>query len=122
AFDEYFSGQTLALIVLLVTFLLTMLYLALVGGDVVAKEVEEGTLRMTLCRPISRVRLLLVKYSACVNYTYALILFLGASALLMGLAKEGTGGLFVVAPEQRIMAFFPEAEGYARYAAGLFFY
>src|SRR5215218_266157 len=54
AFDEYFSGQTLALIMLLATFTLTMLYLALVGGDVVAKEVEEGTMRMALCRPVSR--------------------------------------------------------------------
>ena len=121
AFDEYFSGQTLALIVLLVTFLLTMLYLALVGGDVVAKEVEDGTMRMTLCRPISRVRLLLVKYVACVIYTFALIYFVAGTALVMGYLKEGNGGLFVMAPEQQIFAMYPPGEGYIRYASSLSF-
>jgi ABC-2 type transport system permease protein len=116
-FEEYFSGQTLGLIVLMATFLLTMLYLALVGGDLVAKEVEDGTMRMTLCRPVSRVRLLLVKYAASIIYTFALIFFVGASALAMGYLKEGDGGLFVWAPDQEIMAMFPPGEGYARYFA-----
>jgi len=121
AFDEYFSGQTLALIMLLATFTLTMLYLALVGGDVVAKEVEEGTMRMALCRPVSRVRLLLVKYAACVIYTFALVYFVAVSALLMGFIKEGNGGLFVIAPEQQIVAMYPAGEGYLRYAGSLSF-
>ena len=121
-FDDYFSGLTLGLIMVMATFLLTMLYLALVGGDVVAKEVEEGTMRMTLCRPISRVRLLLVKYTACLVYTFTLIAFVGATALATGLIKEGFGGLFVWAPEQRIMALYPSGEGFYRYGVSLFFY
>src|SRR5438270_1260022 len=52
AFEQYFSGPTLGLQMLMwTTFLIGALYLALVAGDVMAKEVEDGTLRMMLCRP-----------------------------------------------------------------------
>jgi ABC-2 type transport system permease protein len=122
AFEYYFSGLTLALIILMATFLLTMLYLALVGGDVVAKEVEDGTMRMTLSRPIARVRLLLIKYLACVVYTFALIAFVAASALAAGLSLYGKGGLFVAAPEQQIFALYDWGEGIVRYAAATGFY
>ena len=121
-FEHYFSGTTLALVVLVATFLLTMLYLALVGGDVVAKDVEDGTMRMALCRPISRVRLLLLKYVACVIYTFALVTFVGASALLACTLREGTGGLLAWAPEQGILALYDTDEGLVRYAGALFFY
>ena len=121
-FETYFSGLTLALIVVMATFLLTMLFLALVGGDVVSKEVEDGTMRMTLCRPISRVRLLLIKYAACVIYTFALVLFVGGSALSAGLLRHGAGGLFVMAPEQRIFALYEWSDGLARFGGALFFY
>src|SRR3989338_2460376 len=58
-FEEYYAGLTLAMLMILGTIsLLGGLYLALVSGDMVAKEVEEGTLRMILSRPISRLRLL----------------------------------------------------------------
>src|SRR5215210_110946 len=77
-FEQYFSGLTLAQLVLMwTTLLLGALFLALVGGDVVAKEVEEGTLRMMLCRPVSRLRIGLLKYSASLIYTFALIGFIG---------------------------------------------
>src|SRR5580658_5329427 len=58
AFDFYYSGSTLALMVLHWTApILGSLYLALVAGDLVAKEIEEGTMRMVLCRPVSRLRI-----------------------------------------------------------------
>ncbi len=118
--DDYFSGLTLANQMLgLTIFFLGALYLALVAGDVVAKEVEEGTLRMMLCRPVSRLRLLLVKYAACVLYTFALIIFIGVTALLAGVAWRGTGGLFVFAPMDNLFAFYEWAPGLLRYAATL---
>ncbi len=121
-FEYYFSGLTLAFLILTATFLLTMLYLALVGGDIVSKEVEDGIMRMVLCRPVSRVRILLVKYCACVIYTFALIFFIGTSALLVGIIQRGTGGLFVLAPEEKIFALYGWGEGLLRFYAGLFFY
>lgn len=119
-FEEYFSGLTLALIILMSTiFLLGSLYLALVAGDVVSKEVEEGTMRMMLCRPVSRLRLLGVKYLACVIYTFALIFFIGLTALAVGVARQGYGGLFVFAPLENVFALHEKGPGLARYLAAL---
>jgi len=120
--EHYFSGLTMGMIIVMSTGLLTMLFLALVGGDVIAKEVEDGTLRMALCRPISRLRLLVIKYLACVIYTFLLVLFIGCSALAVGLMRHGTGGLFVYAPEQQVFALFEWHDGLIRYSGALLTY
>src|SRR4051794_18082804 len=63
--SEYMSALTICIQVLGPQVLLLMpLYTTLVGGDLVAKESEDGTLRMILSRPISRFRLLFVKWLA----------------------------------------------------------
>jgi len=119
-FQEYFSGITLAFVILISTvFLLGGLFLSLVAGDIVAKEVEDGTLRMTLCRPISRVRLLLIKYLACVLYTFALGFFIGLSALAVGTIREGFGGFFVFQPLEGLFALFEPGPGHLRYFGAL---
>ncbi|MEA3206947.1 MAG: type transport system permease protein [Chthoniobacter sp.] len=119
-FEEYFSGLTLAFLILTSTiFLLGALYLALVAGDVVSKEVEEGTMRMMLCRPVSRMRMLAIKYLACVIYTFALIFFIGLTALAAGIARQGYGGLFVFAPLEGIFALYERGPGLARYLGAL---
>lgn len=121
-FEEYFSGLTLAFEMLRWTILLLgALYLALVAGDVVSKEVEEGTMRMMLCRPASRIRVLLVKYASCVIYTFALIFFIGCTALAAATAWRGAGGLFVFAPVERIFALYEFWPGLARYGLALVF-
>jgi len=84
--SEYISTLTVAVIMLIPQVALLMpLYAALVGGDMVAKEVEEGTLRMILSRPISRFRLLFMKWLAGVLFATLLVLVLGGTAL--GLAR-----------------------------------
>ena len=119
-FEQYFSGLTLAMIMLPATVLLLgALFLCLVGGDIVAKEVEDGTLRMTLCRPISRLRVLAVKYCTCVIYTLVLVFFIGLSALGAAIMVRGTGGLFIAAPEENLLAFFDFHEGLRRYLMAL---
>ncbi len=103
-FNEFYGGLTLAMIIILFTFLLLgALYLALVAGDIVAKEVEEGTMRMVLSRPVSRLRIMLLKWCACSIYTFVLILFLGFSALVIAtIYKGGLGKLFIIIPERGI--------------------
>lgn len=119
-FGEYFSGLTLAFLILTSTiFLLGSLYLALVAGDVVSKEVEEGTMRMMLCRPIARLRMLGVKYLACIIYTFVLIAFIGGTALIAGVAKQGWGGLFVYAPLEGVFALYDAQPGFLRYLGAL---
>ncbi len=115
-FDDYYSGVTLAMFMLLwTTTLLGSLYLALVSGDLMAKEVEDGTMRMLLCRPISRFRITFLKYLAALIYTFVLIEFIGLSALLTGLAYRGFGGLFVMAPQEGVFALIPAARGLELY-------
>jgi ABC-2 type transport system permease protein len=122
-FDDYFRGLTMAFLIMAWTVvLLGSIFLALVGGDVVSKEVEDGTMRMTLCRPVSRLRVLLVKYLACVVYTMALVAFIGGTALLTGYAWRGLGGLFAFVPEEKLLILFPQSEGIARYCLALVFF
>ena len=119
-FERYFSGMTLALqVVLWTVFLLPGLFLALVAGDVVSKEVEEGTMRMMLCRPVSRWRLGGLKYIACVVYTFALVAFYGLSALLAGVLYQGMGGLFAFAPMEHLFALYEPGPGLWRYLGAL---
>jgi len=121
AFDEYYQGLTLAIVVIGFAFLLLgALYVALVGGDIVAKEVEDGTMRMILARPVGRLRLLLIKLAACFTYTVALVAFLGGTALLMGVIYKGRlGKLFIFVPDEELFAFFDTAEGLWRYAGSM---
>jgi ABC-2 type transport system permease protein len=93
---EYISALTVALVMLIPQVLLLMpLYAALVGGDLVAKEAEDGTLRMILSRPISRFRLLFVKWVAGLIFSAVLVLALGATALGFARLWFPWGGMFV---------------------------
>src|SRR6266849_2327123 len=77
--QDYVSALTVAVLMLFPQILFLMpLYAALVGGDLVAKEAEDGTLRMILSRPISRFQLLLVKWLAGVLFSVSLVIVLGA--------------------------------------------
>ncbi|MFZ4766129.1 MAG: ABC transporter permease, partial [Roseimicrobium sp.] len=68
SFDSYFSALTLGFIVLVLSLLLSMVFMTLIAGDVVAKESEDGNLRLVLTRPVSRLRLLLLKYLSCLVF------------------------------------------------------
>lgn len=120
AFEHYFSGITLGYIILrLSVFLLGGLYLTLVAGDIVAKEGEDGHLRLLLARPISRLRLLFIKYLTCTGYAVVLVLYIATTALLLGIALKGWGGgLFAMAPEIGVMGFYDWTDGLARYFLG----
>ena len=119
-FHEYFGGLTMAFTVLVATvFLLGSVFLALVGGDIVSKEVEDGTLRMSLCRPIGRLRLLAIKYLACWVYTLVLIIFIGLTALGTGVALRGLGNLFAFAPQHQLLVALPTSEALRCYFASL---
>ncbi len=119
-FEHYFSGLTLGLQMMMWTvFILGGLYLSLVAGDVVSKEVEEGTMRLMLCRPVARWRIVFQKFLATGVYTLSLALFISLSALLAGTLWRGLGGLFAFSPSPRIFALFETTPGLARYAGSV---
>jgi ABC-2 type transport system permease protein len=102
--------------------LLGAIYLALVAGDIVAKEGEDGHYRLLLVRPISRSRLLLIKYLTCMGYTFVLIQFITWSAFGLGLALKGWGGgFFVMAPEIGLLSFYDWDFGLQRFALASLF-
>lgn len=121
-FDEYFSALTLAfLIVAFTMMLLGVVFVALIAGDILAKETEDGNLRLILARPISRFRLLLVKFLSCQVYTTALFLFVGITAFLVGVISQGWGGgMLVWTPELPKVSLFEWGEGMARYFLAVF--
>ena len=80
---QYISVLTISSVMLFpLAFILLPLYVALVGGDLVAKEAEDGTLRMILSRPISRLRLLFVKWLAGSIFSVLLVASFGVCGLL----------------------------------------
>ena len=99
--SEFISVLTVAFVMLEPQILLLMpLYVSLVGGDLVAKEAEDGTLRMILSRPISRLRLLFVKWIAGIIFAVVLVLMLGCTALCFASLLFPWKGMFVFLPGQ----------------------
>lgn len=109
-FGTYYSSLTITFTIMLLSmFLLGSIYFALVAGDIVAKENEDGNLRMVFARPVGRLRLLLVKYSAVCLYTFTFVFFVGITGYLMAVAAVGReGGLFVIEPKMKVFAAFPD--------------
>jgi ABC-2 type transport system permease protein len=113
--SDYFSALTVAVVMIMPQIILLMpLYVALVGGDLVAKESEDGTLRMILARPISRVRLLFVKWVAGVIFATILVTVLGLTALGLARLFFPWQGLFVFVPGQAFSV-LSASEGFVRY-------
>ena len=115
--EEFISTLTIA--TLMVTFLASLLlplYVSLVGGDIVSKEAEDGTLRMILCRPISRVRLLCVKWTAGLVFSCVLVFALGFFGLLFSsFWFPIKGGMFTMVPGQEF-GFLDPVTGLRHYA------
>jgi ABC-2 type transport system permease protein len=112
---EFISALTVAVVMLIPQIILLMpLYVTLVGGDLVAKESEDGTLRMILCRPISRSRLLLVKWISGMIFSAILVLVLGALALGFARILFPWKSMFVFFPKEAF-AVLPAGDGFMRY-------
>jgi len=118
-FSTYYSSLSITFTIMLLSMvMLGSIYFALVAGDIVAKENEDGNLRLVFARPISRLRLLMVKYIAICFYTFSFVFFVGVSGYLMATVALGwEGGLFVLEPKMKVFSAFPEwTEGATRLA------
>lgn len=117
---EFISTLTVAVLMLIPQILLLMpLYVMLVGGDLVAKEAEDGTLRMILSRPISRFRLLFTKWLTGVIFAAILVTALGAMALFFARCWFEWKGMFVFIPipgGQTVFNVMSAGEGLKYYA------
>lgn len=116
-FEHYFSALTLGFLIVLGTMLLLgTIFISLITGDIVAKETEDGNLRLLLSRPVSRFRLMMVKFLSCQIYALFLFWFVGITAFCVGLIERGWGGgMFLWAPELPRVSIFSWNEGMLRY-------
>lgn len=80
-----------------VVYMLLPVFVCIVFGDLVASEVADGTLRMLLCRPITRFKLLTSKYFVGAIYACALTYGMGLFAYLLGSIFLGRGSLINLA-------------------------
>jgi len=69
--------------------------ISLVAGDQLAGEATGGTFRLLLIHPPSRSKIVFAKYLTTLAYTSALVAFLAALSLGLGIALLGTGDLIV---------------------------
>lgn len=115
--SQYLTNLTISAITLIpIGYFMLPLYAALVGGDLVAKEAEDGTLRMILSRPVSRLRLLLLKWTAGLIFSFALTVTLGLFGALFARIFYHSGALFVVLPQDRFIGTFDGIEAWERFA------
>lgn len=113
--ERFLSGLTVATVMLVpIAYVLLPLYVALIGGDLVAKEAEDGTLRMILSRPISRIRLLLVKWLAGAVFAVLLVAALAAFGVFVGHVFFRFGALFVFIPGE-LFSVFSTSQGWQHY-------
>ena len=116
-YDYYYSSLTIAYLILSISVVfIGGLFLALVAGDIVSKEEEDGTLRMVLSRPVTRGRLLAVKYVASFVFTCVLMGFAALSTLLVAfIFWKADGGMFAESKGLGMVAFHDFGPGLWRY-------
>jgi len=115
--ENFISTLTVATFILFpIAYMLLPLYVSLVGGDLVAKEAEDGTLRMILSRPVSRLRLLMLKWLAGAIFSFLLVMALGLFGLLFGSLWFPWRGLFVLIPGE-MFSLFDASAGWRHYLA-----
>jgi ABC-2 type transport system permease protein len=115
--QEYISSLTIATVMLFpIAYMLLPLYVSLVGGDLVAKEAEDGTLRMILSRPVTRFRLLLLKWLAGGIFSVILVVALGVFGIVFASVWFPWRGLFVFIPGEAF-SLFDASTGLKHYLA-----
>lgn len=77
-------------------FFILPLSVCTICGDLLASESADGTLRMVLSRPISRLSLITTKYIICVITCIGMTLGIGLIAYLLGAIFLGRGNLFTI--------------------------
>lgn len=117
------NGYLITYIILQTLLIHIPLLVALVAGDAVAGEANMGTLRLLLTKPISRPRIILVKFAASVFYSLCLIVWLAIVGLTISLVVFGKGDMinlksdaFVMILKDDVMWRYTAAFGFAALA------
>ena len=89
------NGYLVCFIILNLLLIHVPILVALVAGDAIAGEANMGTLRLLASKPVSRIQLLIVKFTASVFYTLILLIWVAVLALFVSIALFGVNWLGV---------------------------
>jgi ABC-2 type transport system permease protein len=98
-----FNGNMVGFIILQTLIIQMPLLVALVSGDAISGEIQGGTIRSLLTKPVSRSRIVWAKFIAAELYTFLLILWLGILAWLGSLLFFGNGDLVVLKSDSLVI-------------------
>jgi ABC-2 type transport system permease protein len=93
--DKTLNGYFVCYYVLNLLLIHVPILVALVAGDIVAGEANMGTLRLVVSKPITRTKLLLVKFAASCIYTLMLLMWMAIFALWLSIVLFGKNDLFI---------------------------
>ena len=89
------NGYLVCFVILNLLLIHIPILVALVSGDAIAGEANMGTLRLIASKPVSRIRLLIVKFTASVFYTMILLIWVAVLALFVSILLFGVNWLGV---------------------------
>ncbi len=92
---DILNGYLVCFVILNLLLIHIPILVALVAGDAVAGEANMGTLRLLASKPVSRVKLLVVKFMASAFYTLILLIWVAVLALFLSIALFGVNWLGV---------------------------
>ncbi len=94
-YEKITNGYWICFAILNLLLIHVPILVALVSGDIIAGEANAGTLRLLLTKPVSRTKLMLIKFLACVVYTLLLLIWMAFLSLFISVLLFGTNDLVV---------------------------
>ena len=93
------NGYLMAFIILQTLLVHVPLLIALVAGDMISGEANQGTLRLLLTKPVSRNQMILGKFTASAIYTLALLIWMAIWALGISMLIFGVDDMLILKSE-----------------------
>ncbi len=117
--DQILNGYLVCFVILNLLLIHVPILVALVAGDAIAGEANMGTLRLLVSKPVSRTKLLAVKFIASSVYTLLLLIWVAILALFLSIILFGTNSLAV--PREFEFNIIETGDVLWRYAAAFVF-
>jgi ABC-2 type transport system permease protein len=120
------NGYMVSFLILNTLWIHIPVLIVIVTGDLFSSELETGTIRLLMTRPISRNRVALAKYGTAVLYVFFFVLIFTIVSLGLAMLSFGSGDLIVafnglqIIPEADLLWRFLAAYSYAFLAMSTF--
>jgi hypothetical protein len=89
------NGYFMCYIILNTLLIQVPILVALIAGDAISGEANMGTLRLLLTKPVSRTKLILIKFTASFIYTMMLLVWMAVMALFVSLLIFGADDMLI---------------------------